>query len=50
MQIVQKLPPAQKIRSLTQYLMPYLSPIFDQMQQRQYLIIGQNAFIQFLSG
>jgi hypothetical protein len=30
MQIVQRLPATQKIKTLTQYLMPYLSPILDQ--------------------
>ena len=45
-----KLPPSQKIRSLTELMMPYLIPVYDQQQERQYLIIGQDAFIQFLLG
>ena len=32
MQIVQRLPTTQKIRTLTSYLMPYLQPVFDQAQ------------------
>lgn len=50
MQIVQRLPPTQKIRTLTHLMMPYLSPICDPTKQKQYLIISQNAFIQFLLG
>lgn len=45
-----KLPPSQKIRSLTELMMPHLIPVYDQQQERQYLIIGQDAFIQFLLG
>lgn len=50
MQIVKRLPENHKIRTLTQCMMPYLSPVVDQEQRRQYLIINQNAFIQFLLG
>lgn len=50
MQIVQKLPQSQKIKSLTEFMMPYLIPVYDQQQQRQYPIISQDAFIQFLLG
>jgi len=50
MQVVQRLPPTQKIRTLTHLMMPYLSPIYDQEKQRQFLIISQTAFIQFLLG
>jgi len=31
-------------------MMPHLIPVYDQQQERQYLIIGQDAFIQFLLG
>jgi hypothetical protein len=31
-------------------MMPYLQPIFDQDIQKQYLIISQNSFIEFLIG
>ena len=48
MQIVAKLPPTQKIRTLTQFMIPYLQPIQD--SQRMFLIISQGAFIQFLMG
>jgi len=30
MQIVQKLPQSQKIRSLTEFMTPYLIPVYDQ--------------------
>ena len=50
MQIVKSLPDQHKIRTLTKAMMPYLSPIFDQQARRQYLIINQNNFIQFLLG
>ena len=50
MQIVQKLPQQNKIRTLTQYMMPFLSNVYDEDMGRQYLIINQNAFIQFLLG
>jgi len=30
MQIVQKLPQSQKIKSLTEFMMPYLIPVYDQ--------------------
>ena len=50
MQIVQKLPDQNKIKTLTQCMMPYLTPVYDQDQQKQSLIISQNAFIQFLFG
>jgi hypothetical protein len=50
MQIVQRLPPTQKIRTLTHLMLPYLTPLYDQEKQRQFLIISQEAFIQFLLG
>lgn len=30
MQIVQRLPPTQKIRTLTHLMLPYLTPLYDQ--------------------
>ena len=50
MQIVSKLPSSQKIHTLTQYMTPYLITVYDEQQQRQYPIISQDAFIQFLLG
>lgn len=50
MQIVQRLPPTQKIRTLTHLMLPFLTPIFDQEKQREFLIISQNSFIEFLLG
>jgi hypothetical protein len=50
MQIVQRLPPTQKIRTLTHLMLPFLTPVYDQEKQRQFLIISQGAFIQFLLG
>lgn len=34
MQIVQRLPPTQKIRTLTHLMLPFLTPVFDQEKQR----------------
>jgi hypothetical protein len=50
MQIVQRLPPTQKIRTLTHLMLPFLTPVYDQDKHRQFLIISQGAFIQFLLG
>ena len=31
-------------------MLPFLTPVYDQEKQRQFLIISQGAFIQFLLG
>lgn len=50
MQIVQRLPPTQKIRTLTHLMLPFLTPVYDQEKERQFLIISQGAFVEFLLG
>jgi hypothetical protein len=50
MQIVQKLPANNKIRSLTELMMPLLMAVQGEDQQNEYLIVTQEDFIQFLLG
>ena len=50
MQIVQRLPPTQKIRTLTHLMLPFFTPVYDQEKEHQFLIISQGAFVEFLLG
>lgn len=50
MQIVRCLPEKHKIKTLTSCMMPYLRPVFDETQSKQFLIISQDDFIHFLLG
>ena len=50
MKIVKSLPEKNKIKTLTHCMMPFLKPVLDENQGKQFLIINQDDFIHFLVG